>query len=132
MFPERVTLSNETKGRLPRLPFVAMKEQILGKKYELSVSFVKPETSQRLNKEYRQKDTPTNILSFNLSKISGELIIDLDCVKKDAPNFDMDFKNFLGFLIIHGMLHLKGYEHGSTMEKQEKRFCKIFDFTEYN
>lgn len=130
MFPERITLSNETKGRLPRLPFVDMKEQILGKKYELSISFVKPETSQRLNNEYRQKNYPTNILSFALSKISGELIIDPSCVKKDAPNFDMNFKNFLGFLIIHGMLHLKGYEHGSTMEKQEKRFCKIFNFKE--
>ena len=130
MFPEKVTLSNSTKGRLPRLPFVDMKEAILGKRYEISISFVTSDISQKLNKDYRGKDNPTNILSFALSKTSGELIIDPVCVKKDAPNFDMDFKNFLGFLVIHGMLHLKGYEHGSTMERYEKRFCKVFDFKE--
>ena len=45
---------------------------------------------------------------------------------KDAPNFDMPVSKFLLFLVIHAMLHLKGYEHGSTMERQEKKFLKLF------
>jgi probable rRNA maturation factor len=121
---------NKTKGKLPSLPFVDLKETILGKEYELSISFVGKTASRTLNRTYRDKDYATNILSFELSKKSGELVIQPDCVKRDAKNFDMDYKNFLLFLLIHGMLHLKGMQHGSTMEKQEARFKKVFGVTE--
>ncbi len=125
-----ISIINKTKGKLPSLPFVAMKDKILGSKYELSISFVGKTASRTLNRTYRQKDYPTNILSFELSKNTGELVLQPDCVKRDAKNFDMDYKNFLAFLVIHGMLHLKGMEHGSTMEKQEARFKKLFGVTE--
>lgn len=121
---------NKTKGKLPSLPFVEMKEKILGKGYELSISFVSPKESQKLNLTYRGKNNPTNVLSFELTKKSGELVLQPACVKRDAKNFDMDYPNFLAFLLIHGMLHLKGMQHGSTMEKQEARFKKIFGVTE--
>lgn len=130
MTDETTAVINKTKGKLPSLPFVEMKNKILGAKYELSISFVTKKESQTLNNSYRQKDYPTNILSFELTKKSGELIIQPSIVKRDAKNFDMDYKNFLGFLLIHGMLHLKGMQHGSTMEAQEVRFKKIFGITE--
>ena len=123
---ETLSIVNHTKGKLPRLPFANMKDVILGKRYDLSISFVTPHTSQELNRTHRGKDNPTNILSFELTKKSGELVIEPRRVKRDAVAFDMDFKNFLGFLLIHGMLHLKGMQHGSTMERQEKKFLKIF------
>lgn len=119
-------ISNKTKGKLPRLPFVVMKNKILGEDYELSVVCVSKKESQRLNKQWRDKDYPTNILSFPLTENSGEIVLQLDIVKRDAPNFDMNYTNFLKFLVIHGCLHLKGFEHGSTMEKEEKKYLKIF------
>ncbi len=130
MADETTSVINKTKGKLPSLPFVEMKNKILGSSYELSISFVTKKESQILNNSYRNKDYPTNILSFELTKKSGELIIQSSIVKRDAKNFDMDYKNFLGFLLIHGMLHLKGMQHGSTMERQEVRFKKIFGITE--
>ena len=119
------TITNTTKGKLPRLPFVYIKEAILGKKYELSVSFISARAQRVLNRDYRGKDSTTNILSFSLSKTSGEITFDLARVKKDAPLFDMSYREFLKFLFIHGLLHLKGYEHGSTMEKEEKKWLKL-------
>ena len=119
-------ISNKTKGKLPRLPFVVMKNKILGEDYELSVVCVSKKESQRLNKQWRDKDYPTNILSFPLTENSGEIVLQLEIVKRDAPNFDMNYTNFLKFLVIHGCLHLKGFEHGSTMEKEEKKYLKIF------
>lgn len=119
------TITNTTKGKPPRLPFVYIKEAILGKKYDLSVGFISPRAQRALNHTYRGKDTTTNILSFSLSKNSGELTFDLKKVKKDAPLFDMSYREFLKFLFIHGLLHLKGYEHGSTMEKAEKKWLKL-------
>jgi probable rRNA maturation factor len=121
-----ISITNKTKGKLPRLPFVQLKNQILGEKFETSVVFVTPRESHKLNLAYRQKDKPTNVLSFPLSKTSGEIFIDMKTSSKDAPNFDMTPSKFLLFLVIHAMLHLKGMEHGSTMERQEKKFLKIF------
>ncbi len=115
-----------TNGKPPRLPFDRLKNEILGSEYDLSVALVTPKESHRLNLTYRQKDKPTNVLSFPLSKNSGELVLDLKTSRADAPNFSMSSSKFLLFLVIHGMLHLKGYDHGSTMEKQEKKFLKIF------
>lgn len=121
-----VSITNTTNGNVPRLPFVRIKEAILGKKYELSIAFVKSSESRKYNVTYRQKDKATNVLSFPLSKNSGEIIIDPAVAKKEAPNFDMTQKKFLCFLVIHGMLHLKGLDHGSTMDKEEQKFLKKF------
>jgi len=121
-----ISMLNKTKGKLPRLPFVQLKNKILGEDFELSLVFVSPKESHKINFVYRQKDNPTNVLSFPLSKNSGEIFLDCKTSAKDAPNFDMTPTKFLLFLVIHAMLHLKGYEHGSTMERQEKKFLKIF------
>ncbi len=121
-----IDIINKTNGKLPRLPFARMKEAILGSKYSLSVALVTPRESHRLNLTYRQKDKPTNVLSFPLDKRSGELVLDLATSRKGAKDFDMTPEKFLVFLVIHGMLHLKGYDHGSTMEKEERKFLKKF------
>lgn len=125
---DTVSIINKTKGKLPGLPFVSIKDEILGKRYDLSIAFVGPTESRNLNKKFRNKDKPTNILSFALGKDSGELVICPSQIKKDMVNFNMNYKNFFGFLIIHGMLHLKGYDHGSIMESKEKKFSKQFNF----
>lgn len=124
---QTTSVTRMTKGKLPRLPFSHLKDAILGKKYELSIVFATPAVSRKLNKEYRGKDYPTNILSFPLSKTSGELVISLSTVRRDAPKFEKSYPKFLCFLMIHGMLHLKGFEHGSTMERQEELFSKKFN-----
>jgi ssRNA-specific RNase YbeY (16S rRNA maturation enzyme) len=46
--------------------------------------------------------------------------------KLEAKKFDREYENFLGFLFIHGLVHLKGYDHGSTMESIEIQFRKQF------
>lgn len=125
---DTLSITRMTKGKLPGLPFLRVKNAVLGAAYDLSIVFATPALSRKLNKHYRGKDHPTNILSFPLSKTSGELIISLAKVRADAPAFGKSYENFLGFLLIHGMLHLKGYEHGSTMERHEARFAKKFGF----
>lgn len=105
-----------------------MKESVLGKSYELSISFIGASKMRKINREFRQKDYATDILSFALTKNSGELLIHLPKVKKNAPLFDRTFEKHLKFLVIHGMLHLKGMAHGSRMESMEKKFAKIFSF----
>jgi rRNA maturation RNase YbeY len=116
------TITNKTKGKLPRLPFVSIKNKILGEDYEFGLSLLPPQKQKQINSKYRGKNETTNILSFPLSKNSGEITIDPIKVKKDAPLFNMTYTQFFKFLFIHGCLHLKGFEHSSTMEKEEKKF----------
>ncbi|MBK5215322.1 MAG: rRNA maturation RNase YbeY [Candidatus Pacebacteria bacterium] len=120
------TITNKTKGKLPRLPFVSIKEKILGSDYELGLTLLTSVKQKKLNLTYRNKNETTNILSFPLSETSGEITIDPIKVKKDAPLFDMNYTQFFKYLFIHGLLHLKGFEHSSTMDRQEKKYLKMF------
>ena len=124
-----VEINNFTRGNVPYkdLPLCAITEKVLGKNYELSLAFVGDTRSRKLNNAYRGKDKPTNILSFELSKNSGEIVINPRLVKKQAPKFGRTYKNFLCFLFIHGVHHLKGMEHSSTMDKAEEKIRKIFN-----
>lgn len=96
-----------------------IKIDILGKKFDLSFAFVSKREIKRLNRIYRKKDEPTDILSFPLDKTSGEILICREMAKTKSVKFGMGFKNYLLFLVIHGLLHLKGLRHGSKMEKYE-------------
>ena len=104
-----------------------MASEALGEKYDLSLTIVDVAEIKRLNFTYRNKNKPTDILSFPLEKNSGEIFICLSEAKKEAPKFDRDFDNFIGFLFIHGLMHLKGFDHSSTMESNERIFRKEFN-----
>lgn len=120
------SVTNKTKGRLPSLPFVLFKNKVLSKKYDLSLVFVGEKTIHNLNKEYRKINKPTDILSFSLSKNSGEIFICEKIAKKKAKEFEMIYADFLPFLFIHGLVHLKGYDHGNNMEIEEIKYRKYF------
>lgn len=114
------------KGDIPSLPFNEIRKKILGTSYDLTVIFCTPKESQELNGKYRDKNYPTNILSFPLSHKEGEIYISLSTARRDAKKFDMSYQKFLHLLIIHGALHLKGHDHGSTMEDMEGRYLNTF------
>ena len=127
MDKELFTILNKTKGKLPRLPFVSVKNKILGEKYELSLTMLGAQEQRKINRTYRGIDETTNILSFVLSKSSGEITLDPVKIKKDAILFNMTYDQFFIFLFIHGCLHLKGLEHSSKMESLEDKYFKIFN-----
>jgi len=117
---------NKTKGKLPSLPFAIIKNDILGQKYSLSLAFVGEKKSCELNNLYRKINKSTNILSFPLDKNLGEIIICPSVVKRELKKFNKTFKELLGFLVIHGMLHLKGMQHSSRMEREEKKYYEKY------
>lgn len=122
------SIINKTKTNLaPHCgAFVSMKEAVLGKSYELSVVFASRQKIRALNHTYRGKNETTDILSFPLSAVAGEIYLNPEEAKKEAKKFGRDFDNFIDFLFIHGLVHLKGFKHGSTMEALEIKFRKQF------
>lgn len=123
---ETATLSVSANGTLPNVPFLALKDAILGKKYTVSIAFVAPAIAQHINKERRDKEYIPNTLSFSLSEDSGEIIMCRSAIRKQYKEFAMNYDQYLIFLVIHSMLHLKGYDHGDAMEKKEQYYLKKF------
>lgn len=123
-------LTVTTKGTLPpqiqRVPFLDIKEKILGKDYELSIAFLPAKEARALNIAHRNKDYVPNTLSFELSKKSGEIIFCMSAMRSQYRAWNMDLKTYVTFLVIHSMLHLKGYAHGGTMERKEKQLLTLF------
>lgn len=109
------------------VPFWALKDAALGTDYDLSLVFIDPEESQYLNKFHRGKEKPANILSFPLSPTSGEIFIDLKTARGQAPDFGQEFQNFIAFLFVHGLFHLKGFDHSAIMERKERALRKKFN-----
>jgi probable rRNA maturation factor len=123
---DNLTITRETTGKLPRLPFLRMKDSILGKDYELSLVFIGRNRAIQMHKDWKSKNDPVNILSFPFSKNEGEIYISLEKARKECKNFDRDYENYLAFLFIHGCVHLKGYTHGSKMENLERKYRTEF------
>jgi len=126
MHSESLTITNFTKGKLPSLPFAQMKDAVLGKNYDLYLVFIGERRSKNLNITYRNKHKSGNVLSFPLDKKTGEIFICPARSRREAKSFDRKYENFIAFLFIHGLLHLKGMDHGSTMEKAEEKIRAQF------
>ena len=116
------TISHTTKT-CAKLTYQAIAEDILGKSYVLSLNFVGVKRARDLNQTYRQKSYVPNVLSFPLTEKDGEIYINPSTAKKEAPKFSMTYEGYVGFLFIHALLHLKGFDHGTKMEKLEKKYC---------
>ena len=121
-----LSISNTTKAKLPRLAFSSIKNAALGSAYDLSLVFVSSARMKQLNHIHRDIRKPTDILSFPLSDSDGEMYICLSETKKEAKKFNRTYENFLGFLFIHGCVHLKGFDHSSTMERIEAQLRRQF------
>lgn len=95
---------------------------------ELSVVFSDDATVQSLNAEWRSKDKPTNVLSFPafpfkrgaaLPPMLGDIVLALETVKREAELEEKPLEHHISHLVIHGFLHLLGYDHESDEEAEE-------------
>ena len=94
--------------------------------FDLSVAIVESKKSQELNKIYRGKDKPANVLSFLEKEFGlGEIVLCPQEIEKDAKKYDILFQQALALMLIHGMLHLLGYSH-SSMVKKEKHYEALY------
>ena len=126
MSANNFSIENEARQKVPRFDFETIKNDILGEKYELTLIFTNSSNIKKLNTIYRDKEHATDILSFPLSETEGEIYICQSEARKEATKFERTFENFIPFLFIHGCVHLKGYDHGGTMESIEKEIRHRF------
>lgn len=115
------------------LNFAAEKENVEAGS-ELSVTFVTNDRIQEINREYRDKDKPTDVISFameelgegeteiageGIPRVLGDIIISIQRTEEQAGEYGHSFERELGFLAVHGFLHLLGYDHETDEEERE-------------
>lgn len=114
------------KGFLKKIATKVLKGE-RKRKMDLSIALVGPARIKELNKKYRKKNKPTDTLSF-LYDDFGEIVICPNEIKKNARKFKAAFKKELTGVLIHGVLHLLGYEHendkikAAQMESKENQY----------
>ncbi|MCT4782648.1 MULTISPECIES: rRNA maturation RNase YbeY [Exiguobacterium] len=113
----------------------AAKEEEIEEPSELSVTFLTNELIQEINRDWRGKDAPTDVISFAFDEMGeeemdfmldedeprllGDLIISVERCREQAADYGHSFERELGFLAIHGFLHLLGYDHMTPEEEEE-------------
>ncbi len=120
-----LTLSHTTRS-YPRLPYEKIMNEVLGRQYDLSLVFVGESRAREINQLTRNKTYTPNVLSFPLSKTSGEIFISPSVARREAKKFGHSYPKHICYLFIHGLLHLKGLDHGKKMDVLERKFLKRF------
>lgn len=97
------------------------------KPYEISVVLTDDAEIQTLNKEWRGKDKPTNVLSFPQDEdlLLGDIILSLGTIENEARSQDKALADHTAHLIVHGLLHLLGYDHEDEGEAEEMESLEI-------
>lgn len=135
---ETEQLSAEQLDEIEKLLNFAADKENVEDDSEVSVTFVSNERIHEINREYREKDAPTDVISFAMEELGegeieligaeqprvlGDIIISVPKAEEQAKEYGHSFLRELGFLSVHGFLHLLGYDH---MEKadEEKMFSR--------
>jgi len=120
-----VEIKNLTRRSVPRFAYSDVAKSVLPG-WELSLVFVGPTKAKELNVQLRKKTYVPNVLSYQVGEKSGEIFICLAEAKKQAPAHALSERVFVLYLFIHGLLHLKGWAHGVTMEQCEHKLLARF------
>ena len=106
---------------------------------EVSVVLTNDAEIQKLNKEYRKKDAPTNVLSFPMPPVgapiwqAGDIVVSLPTLQREAKEQGKSLTAHFTHLLIHSALHLQGYDHilskdAQKMEKKEIQLLRRFGY----
>jgi rRNA maturation RNase YbeY len=119
---------NETNTETPEINFLELKNKILGENFDLTISFLLPKNSQKINKKQRKQSYVPNTLSFKYSPTSGEIVMTPEIIEKEEYTLGeesiLQYGDKVIYLTIHSMLHLTDLDHGEEMDNLEKKYFK--------
>lgn len=130
----KTALTPKLRGLLKRSIGTALKFMKFEFPAEVSVTAVDDEAIKELNRDYRGKDNPTDVLSFPMCEdgewemsedgyaILGDIVLSLERCAEQADKFGHSFERELSFLTVHSVLHLLGYDHETSKEDEEEMF----------
>lgn len=124
--PSNCVVTSTVRRWVDTTDLCAIAQHILDHDYQLSIVIVGDMRARRINRTYRHKDYAPNVLSFPLDERSGEIYLNIARITRECRSFGLSAQGHLRYLLIHGCLHLKGYHHGSTMDRTEQELIERF------
>ena len=134
---EKIAVDTKLEELVEKVVQKALEVEVEGD-YEVSISFVDNHEIQELNKQYRNKDAATDVLSFPLmefedteedyeneeeyvqeDRLLGDIVISLEKAQEQATEYGHSFERELAFLLVHGVLHLLGMDHENEQQEKE-------------
>lgn len=120
----KVNIHNQTNDEVKQVEKLLKKVfRTIKEKLSMEIVFVTLDQIHKMNVDYRQIDRPTDVLSFVNDdpsiKSLGDIFISLEKAKQQADDYGHSFEREVGFLAVHGYLHLKGYDHHTPEEEKE-------------
>lgn len=152
LYDETERVEKQHLKLMEKLIISAAKKLELGDNFEVSITVVDNAKIHEINREYRSIDRPTDVISFAIEdnddedfdvffeqhfsdesdlgefaipRLLGDIFISIDKVEEQAKEFGHSFEREMGFLVVHGFLHLNGYDHQTPEEEKE-----MFDLQE--
>lgn len=133
---KRVRIGYDLKMLIRRAVIATLMAEGVGGKCEVSVTFTDNDGIKEINRDYRDIDTPTDVLSFpqidfeadgvdkcsDEKKILGDIVLSVDRVAEQAAELSHSFEHETAFLCVHSMLHLLGYDHVTSEEDEKEMF----------
>jgi len=146
--PEKIDVSAGLEQLLIELLKFALNKENVPQDAEVSVVLADDAVIRELNRRYRAKDAPTDVLSFAMQesvpeeefiepeqgteRMLGDIVISVERAREQAEEYGHSFEREMGYLAVHGILHLLGYDHESQndkeiMRRKEEEILKAFD-----
>ncbi|MGI1806995.1 rRNA maturation RNase YbeY [Exiguobacterium sp. TDN 0502] len=148
MTDENNRLTEEQQQLVESILIYTAEQEEVDPNSELSVTFVSNDEIQEINREWRGKDQATDVISFAMEELGedeidfglledepvvlGDLIISVERCREQAAEYGNHFERELGFLAVHGFLHLLGYDHiekadEEVMTKRQEEILHHFE-----
>ena len=111
------------RAALPRHKVIKWIRHALQDDAEITVRIVDAEEGQALNRDYRQKDYATNVLTFDYTQepiVTADLVLCAPVVAREAQELDKSLTAHYAHLLVHGTLHAQGWDHETSTEDAEE------------
>ncbi|HHY42633.1 MAG TPA: rRNA maturation RNase YbeY [Thermoanaerobacterales bacterium] len=145
---DKIEVTEELKSLIAKAVNTALYVENVPENVEVSIALVDDSYIQKLNHQYRHLDAPTDVLSFAMretieeeksfdfyeEELLGDIVISLERAEMQAAEYGHSFEREVGFLVVHGILHLLGYDHEldeerTVMRQKEEDILKTLDLT---
>ena len=129
---DKIEIPADWEEKINRVTAICLKEEQMPEEAEVDLLFVDNEAIREMNLEYRDKDSATDVLSFPMYEadeeiddeeeiLFGDIVISLERAQEQCIEYGHSLEREVMYLLVHGLLHLAGYDHMEEEDKKEMR-----------
>ncbi len=129
---DKIEIPADWEQKINEVAAICLKEEQIPEEAEIDLLFVDNEAIREMNREYRDKDSATDVLSFPMYEadeeiddedeiLFGDIVISLERAQEQCEEYGHSLEREVMYLLVHGLLHLSGYDH---MEEEEKKVMR--------